>query len=245
MRLSGRGLVIIMALVGLMAVFATDQVVPASSAHQAQIRVWLAARAAGITAYLLLTVQVTLGLVLAHPTNQTTWRLGKRLYPWHANAWIFVLAFLGAHVVSIVADPYAGVGVGGALVPGLSSYRSSAVALGTLGLYALLVTGLTARYTRSLPAGLWLRIHRLSLGVFVLAWLHGVLSGTDTAGLLPVYLATGAAVLVASAYRYWIARRSRSVAAGPASAPASVSPRTLLPHPDRRLEPVPQEVTTR
>lgn len=215
MRISGRAFVVLVALVGLGIVAATDQIVPATSEHQAQMRIWLAARAAGITAYLLLTVQVVLGLMLSHPTNQTTWRLGRRLFPWHENAWIFVLAFLGAHVVAIVVDPLAGVGIGGAIVPGLSSYRSSAVALGSLSLYALLVTGMTARYTRRLPNGVWLKIHRLALVVFVMGWLHGVLAGTDTGGLLPVYLVTGAAVAAAAAWRYWVVRRSRPVPTAP------------------------------
>jgi sulfoxide reductase heme-binding subunit YedZ len=209
MRLSGRAFIVLLAIVGLGIVAATDQIVPATSEHQASMRIWLASRAAGVTAYLLLTMQVLLGLVLSHPTNQTTWKLSKRLFPWHENAWIFVLAFLGAHIVTVVVDPYAGVGIGGTLIPGLSSYRSSAVALGTLGLYALLITGLTARYSKRLPAGIWLKIHRLSLLVFVLAWLHGVLSGTDTTGLMPVYLASGVAVVAAAAYRYWIIRRPR------------------------------------
>ncbi len=220
MRLSGRAFVILTAVVGLTIVAATDQILPATSDRQAQLRIWLAARAAGIVAYLLLTLQVVIGLVLAHPTNQSTWRLSKRIFPWHENAWIFVLAFLGAHVVSIVIDPYAGVGIGGALVPGLSSYRSSAVALGTLALYALLVTGLSARYTKRLPTGMWLRIHRLSLVVFALAWVHGVLSGTDTANLDAMYLVSGSIVIVAAAYRYWIVRRTAR-----ATAPVEVTVR--------------------
>ncbi len=211
MRLSGRAFGILLAIAGLTIVAATDQVVPASSAHQAQLRIWLAGRATGITAYLLLTLQVVLGLVLSHPTNQTTWRLSKRLFPWHENAWVFVLAFLGAHIVSLVVDPYAGVGIGGALIPGLSSYRSSAVALGTLALYALLVTGLTARYTRRLPPGAWLRIHRFSVVVFALAWMHGLLAGTDSGALVPLYVATGSLVLGALAYRFWVSRRTRAV----------------------------------
>ena len=119
-RLSGRAFVVLAALAGLVAIYATDQVVPATSAHQAEMRVWLAARAAGFLTLGLLTLQVVLGLVLSHPTNKTTWKLSKLLFPWHENAWIFVTAFLVLHVVTIVADPYAGVGIGGALVPGLS-----------------------------------------------------------------------------------------------------------------------------
>ena len=173
------------------------------------MRVWLAARASGIVAYLLLTGQVVLGLVLSHPTNQTTWKLSKRLFPWHENLWVFVLAFLGVHIVSLILDPYAGVGVAGSFIPGLSSYRSSPVALGTLALYALILTGLTARYTRLLPPGFWLKLHRFSIVVLILAWLHGILAGTDTPALRVFYIATGLAVLFAAAYRYWVGRKRR------------------------------------
>jgi sulfoxide reductase heme-binding subunit YedZ len=206
MRLSGRVIVILLAVVGLVAVVATDQVIPATSEHQAQLRIWLAARAAGVTAYLLLTAQVLLGMILSHPTNQAAWRQSGRIFPWHENAWIFVLAFLGAHIVAIIADPWAGVGIAGAFIPGLSEYRSPAVALGTMGLYALLITGLTARYARRLPAGVWLKVHRVGLIVVALAWLHGVLSGTDSIALLPMYLSTGGLVAAVAAWRYWVVR---------------------------------------
>jgi len=208
-RLSGGMFVALLALVGLLIIVATDQVVPATSDRQAQLRIWLVARAAGFTTLLLLALQISLGLVLSHPTNKSTWKLSKLLFPWHENAWVFVLAFLAAHVVSIMADEYADVGIIGALVPGLSEYRSPAVALGTMALYALLVAGVTARYTKLLPAGTWLKLHRVSLVVFALAWLHGVLAGTDSVIASGFYGATGTLVLGASAYRYWVSRQAR------------------------------------
>jgi methionine sulfoxide reductase heme-binding subunit len=208
-RLSGRIFVILGAVLGILVVAATDQILPATSQYQAQMRLWLAGRATGLTAYVLLTLQVALGLVLSHPVNQSTWKLSKRLFPWHENLWVFVLAFLAAHIVSLVLDPFAGVGVGGALIPGLSSYRSWPVALGTLALYALLITGITARYTKALPAGAWLRIHRLAIGIFALTWLHGVLAGTDASAFGGVYVITGIVVVGAAAYRYWVSRRQR------------------------------------
>jgi predicted ferric reductase len=209
MRLSGARFAILLGLLGLGIVVATDQIVPATSAYQAQMRVWLAARAAGIVCYLLLVGQVVFGLILSHPTNQASWQLSRRLFPWHENLWVFVLAFLAAHIVSLILDPYAGAGIAGTFIPGLSSYRSSPVALGTLAMYALIVTGLTARYTRLLPQGFWLGIHRFSVVIVILAWLHGILAGTDSTALRPMYLATGLVVLLAAAYRYWVGRKAR------------------------------------
>jgi hypothetical protein len=240
MRLSARAWVVLGAALGILIVVSTDQIVPATSAYQAQVRVWLAGRATGITAYLLLTALVGFGLILSHPTNQSTWKLSKRLFPWHENLFVFVVAFLVAHVVGIILDPYAGVGVAGSFIPGLSAYRSAPVALGTLGLYAALVSGITGRWTKLLPQGLWLRIHRFALVAWVMSWMHGLLAGTDSAALLPIYLATGLLVLAAGAYRYSVARKGRPTFATvlPGGArPAPAAPPTFAP------APIPEEST--
>jgi DMSO/TMAO reductase YedYZ heme-binding membrane subunit len=208
-RLSGATLTVLAAVAALAILFTTDQVLPATSAHQAQLRIWLGSRAAGLTALVLLSLEVVLGLILSHPTNKSTWRLSKRLFPWHEHLWVFTVAFVVVHVVSIATDRFANVGWLGALVPGLSEFRTVPVALGTLACYALLITGLTARLTRLLPAGWWLKLHRLSLGVLALAWAHGMLAGSDTFDAVAIYAASFLAVALAAAYRYWIVRTGR------------------------------------
>jgi len=208
-RLSGGTLLAIGAAMGIVTVLATDQILPATNAYEAQYRIWLAARAAGFIAYVVLTAVVALGLILSHPVNQASWRLSKRIFPWHENLLVFALAFTLVHVVSIVLDPYAGVDLDGALIPGLSEYRNVPVALGTLSMYALLLTGISARYTKLLPPGMWLRLHRLSLVVWALAWVHGILAGTDSESLGSIYVVTGLAMVGAAAYRYWVARQVR------------------------------------
>ena len=227
MRLSARSWVVLGAFLGILIVFTTGQVVPATSDYQAHMRVWLAGRATGITAYVLLTVLVSLGLILSHPTNQSTWKLSKRLFPWHENLFVFVVAFLVAHIVSIILDPYAGVGIAGSFVPGLSAYRSAPVALGTLGLYAALVSGITGRWSGLLPKGLWLKLHRFALVAWILSWLHGLLAGTDSTTLVPLYVGTGMVIMLAGAYRYWVSKKARpTFATSLPDAPLSLRPRS-------------------
>ena len=110
-RLGRRSAAIVLALLGLLIVAATDQILPATSDRQAELRYWLAARATGIVALTLLALQVAFGLVLSHPHNKTTWKLSKRVFPWHDHLWVFVMAFLVVHVLSLVADPKSG-GIG-------------------------------------------------------------------------------------------------------------------------------------
>lgn len=117
-RLGAGTLTALAAVTGLAMLLATNQILPATSAHQAELRTWLAARAAGITALVLLAFQVAVGLVLSHPTNKSTWKLSKRLFPWHEHAWVFTLAFVAVHVVALAADRFANVGWLGAVVPG-------------------------------------------------------------------------------------------------------------------------------
>ena len=80
-----------------------------------------------------LTAQAASRFALSHPHNKSTWNLSKRIFPWHDHLWVFVMTFLAAHILSLVADPKSGVGLLGAVIPGMSQYRSVPVALGPSG----------------------------------------------------------------------------------------------------------------
>jgi sulfoxide reductase heme-binding subunit YedZ len=205
-RVSPLVLVVLGAIAALVALGVTDQVLPATDPRVASVRPWVAARALGVTAYLLLALDVALGLVLSHPRNTTEWRKTKQVFPWHEMLTVFIGAFLALHIALLAIDPFAGVGVLGAFVPGLSLYRTPAVAIGTVALYALIFTAVTAKWTRLLPAGWWLKVHRFTAVVFLMTWIHAVLAGTDGGALTPMYLATGLLILAGVAHRWWTAR---------------------------------------
>jgi methionine sulfoxide reductase heme-binding subunit len=206
MRVSPTVLAIIGGVAALIALAITDRMLPAADPAIAQVRPWVAARALGVTAYLLLALEAALGLVLSHPRNTAEWRLTKPVFPWHELLTVFTGAFIALHSALLAIDPYAGVGIVGALIPGLSGYRPPAIAIGTVASYAFILTAVSAKWTKLLPSGWWLRIHRLAAVVFLLTWIHAVLSGTDGGALLPLYLVTGGAVLAGVAHRWWTAR---------------------------------------
>jgi DMSO/TMAO reductase YedYZ heme-binding membrane subunit len=206
MRIGAATLLAIGAIAALVAIGITDQVLPASQARLEEVRPWIAARALGVTSYLLLTIQVGLGLVLSHPRNTAEWRKTKQVFPWHEMLTVFVWAFLILHIVLMAIDPWAKVGWLGAFVPGLSEYRTPAIALGTVAFYAMVFTAFTAKWTKLLPAGWWLKVHRFAAVIFLLTWVHSVLAGTDGGVLTPLYLATGIPILAGVAHRLWTAR---------------------------------------
>jgi len=229
MRVGIATLVVIGAVAALVALGVTDHILPATDPRMISVRPWVAARALGITAYLLLAIDVAAGLVLSHPRNTVAWRKTKQVFPWHELLAVFTGAFLTLHIVLLAIDPYANVGVVGALVPGFSQYRPVPVALGSIALYALIFTAATAKWTRLLPSGWWLKVHRFAAVVFFVAWAHAILAGTDNGALTPLYLATGLPILAGVAHRWWTAK-ARPQRASPAAG-ASVIPM-------RRPEPV-------
>ena len=185
--------------------------------HVGRMLPWVLGRGLGIGAYLGLTALTAAGLWLRHP-----WRL--RVGGLHPEALLRVHAALGAltlllvsgHVVALVLDTYAGVGVLGAVVPGQASYRPVAVALGTVSIYLGLLVGGSAALAGRLARRAWLPIHRVALAVFATGWLHGVLAGSATATLRWMYVATGLPVVLLAASRQ-AARRSAAHAAGNAA----------------------------
>ncbi len=168
---------------------------------------WIVGRGLGVAAYLDLTALVVVGTWFRHP-----WRLRRPLlHPaaqlrTHAALAAAGLALVAGHAVALVLDPYAGVGWVGAIIPGQAHYRPLAVALGTLGLYAGLVVGGSAALAGRIGRGSWQRVHRLAAVGFALVWLHGVLAGSDTPALRPMYLLTGLLVIGLTASR-WLAGR--------------------------------------
>jgi hypothetical protein len=221
MRVSAATLVALGAVAALVALGVTDQVLPALDPRTAELRPWVAARALGVTAYLLLAAEVALGLVLSHPRNSASWRLTAPAFPWHEMLSVFTGAFIALHVALLAVDPYADVGLIGTFVPGFSKYRPPAVAIGSIAMYALVFTAITAKWTRLLPTGWWLKVHRFAAGAFLLTWVHAVLAGTDSGALTPLYLATGLPILAGFAHRWWTAkvrpRRADPTAASPST----------------------------
>jgi DMSO/TMAO reductase YedYZ heme-binding membrane subunit len=206
LRVSPATLISIGAIAALVALGVTVQVLPDSDPRTLSMRPWVAARAMGVTAYLLLGIEVALGLVLSHPNNITRWHKTKQVFPWHEMVTVFTGAFIALHVALLAIDPYAKVGVIGALVPGFSEYRPIAVGIGSIALYALIITAVTAKWTRLLPSGWWLKVHRFAVVAFALTWTHAVLAGTDGGALLPIYVLTGVPILAGVGHRWWTAR---------------------------------------
>jgi sulfoxide reductase heme-binding subunit YedZ len=166
---------------------------------------WILGRSLGVGSYVSLTTLVILGLWLRHP-----WRGRFRRPTPEAILWAHVtlagctIALLVGHLTSLALDRYAGVGWTGVFVPWGAHFRPTAVALGTLAFYLLLLVVGTAALAGSIGQAVWLPIHTVSVVAFCMTLAHGVLAGSDSSTLRWFYVGSGALVLVLQFTR-WIA----------------------------------------
>jgi sulfoxide reductase heme-binding subunit YedZ len=177
--------------------------------------VWLTTRAAGVAALLLLTAATSLGAATSTVGRPPASRFVLQYV--HRVLAALGLAALVLHVLTVIADSYAGVGVSGALVPFTSGYRATAVALGTIATYLMCVVaalGFARGRMASSPraARIWRGVHASAYAGWAVALLHGFLAGTDSS--LPwirlLYLACLAVVPAALAVRLSVPNPKRA-----------------------------------
>ncbi|MDA8295725.1 MAG: hypothetical protein M0004_03890 [Actinomycetota bacterium] len=168
---------------------------------------WITGRALGLAAYGALWATVLFGTVVRAP-GRLAWPHPESRLRAHAALGVSTLALVTAHLWVLAADRYAGVGWRGALLPGAARYRPLGVALGVLSCYAIALIVVTAKRAGGQVGRHWLGLHRLALATYALVTCHAVLAGSDTAALRAWYVATGAAVALAAAWKAgWLGGR--------------------------------------
>lgn len=139
--------------------------------------VWYFARSAGLVAYLLLSGSVILG-VLMSARARFTW---PRFAVEEVHRFLAILTgiFVTLHGASLLLDRVVPISLGQMLVPFTSPYRPFAVGLGVTAAELMAAVGLTNLFRKQLPRTVWRKAHYLTLAVWALASLHGVLAGSD------------------------------------------------------------------
>ena len=169
---------------------------------------WYIARAAGLVALAALTVATTLGAFASVRQPQD----GLRAHRWrfalqyvHRAAAATGLLLLVAHISTLVLDGQSGVNLQSVVIPFTASYRPVAVTLGTLALFATVLTALVGAARGRLATSVravraWRALHLTAYGAWALAMGHGFLAGTDSGygpvrfGYLIALVVVGAAV---------------------------------------------------
>ena len=180
---------------------------------------WWAARAFGLLALVALWLSVLMGVFMAG--KGAGGLLPKPAVAILHNRWALASQVATAlHVLFVVADPISGVTPLAALIPLTSATLTGPVALGTFALWGLVLLLVTTALARKLSKLAWRAVHASAFGSFLLATVHGVTAGSDSAAL-PVqvlYALTSALIVAAIIQRLLLAWRAGHVAATSATA---------------------------
>ena len=168
---------------------------------------WYIARATGLEAYLLLFFITVLGVGLY---TQFLFRVirSENALVFHKYLSVLTFGVIIAHVVALLFDEFIDFKTYEVLVPFMSHYQNFSVSLGIIALYLFSIIVITSLFIRDIYPRFWRKLHYLAYPLFMLSFVHGVLSGTDAS--LPlmqaVYWITGsiggALILYRIAYPY-------------------------------------------
>ena len=115
------------------------------------------------------------------PKSLTWLSTNRALSELHSYATVLWVPLGLAHIVALLFDPFAKVGLVDLVIPFAMSYGTFAIGLGTISLELVIVVTVAAWSRSRLSRGQWLAFHRVSYIAFAAAFLHGALSGTDLA----------------------------------------------------------------
>jgi methionine sulfoxide reductase heme-binding subunit len=162
---------------------------------------WLASRAAGVVALLLVSVSVGLGL--ANAARLFPPRARRGLVAVHEQTALAGLISIAAHGLLLLPDPWLHPGAAGVAVPFAIGYRPAATALGVVGGYLAALLGLSFYVRRRIGTRLWRRLHMGTLAVYALCVAHTLTAGTDagTLWLRSLLLITGLPIVALLAPR--------------------------------------------
>lgn len=140
---------------------------------------WMIIRGSGIVAFAALSAATIWGLLVS------TKLLGKLVkakpLTWfHESLGIAALAATAVHVGVLSIHEYLDFTWVEILVPGVSDWRSGAVALGVVAFYGLLIVVGSFYVKKHIGQKAWRLVHFSSLGVFLASLIHGITAGTDT-----------------------------------------------------------------
>jgi sulfoxide reductase heme-binding subunit YedZ len=157
---------------------------------------WLASRASGVTALVLVSLSVGIGLSMAGRIPNRP-KLKKRLVATHEHLALAGLVAIAVHGITLLGDRWLHPGPLGIVVPFVMDREPVFTGLGILGGWLAALLGLSFYVRRRIGAALWRRLHRATIVVWALAVVHTLGAGSDAGApwLQAVLLLTGAPVV--------------------------------------------------
>lgn len=191
---------------------------------------WLASRASGIVAIILLTYTVLIGLMMGGKLVQrVAGRPGKgglavkRLLETHEYASLAALIAIVVHGVTLMGDAWLHPSFSQIAIPFTIGYRSFYTGLGIIGGYLAALLGLSFYLRGRIGAQRWKKLHRWTIAAYGLSVVHALGAGTDAASQwfeIPLLASAGLVAVTFLARASSIGRSRAKPRRKPAAAPA-------------------------
>lgn len=164
---------------------------------------WIASRASGVVALLLVSVSVLIGLTMATKVLKRP-KLNRTLAGLHEHAALGGLIAISVHGLTLLGDRWLDPGLGGLVVPFTMDYRPAFTGLGIVAGDLAALLGLSFYLRRRVGPRLWRKAHRFTLLVYVLGVVHTLGAGTDatTTWLRAILVVTGVPILALTLLRF-------------------------------------------
>jgi len=164
---------------------------------------WYLTRAAGLMGYFLIWLSTAWGLVVSSKILDS---ILERVFTYDFHEYLswLGLAFIGIHVIVLMADKYLPYTIWQVLIPFLSPYRPFWVGVGIIAFYLSLLVTVTYYLRAKIGMAALRKIHYLSLVSYVGATLHGLYAGTDSVLPIANLLYKGTFLVTFFLIIYWV-----------------------------------------
>jgi sulfoxide reductase heme-binding subunit YedZ len=164
---------------------------------------WLASRAFGVVAIVLVSLSVGVGLALAGRFGRRP-GLPARLKRMHESLALAGLIAIAIHGLLLLGDSYLRPGIAGIALPFALANQPAWTGLGIIGGWLAAIVGLSFYVRRWIGIVVWRWLHRWTLAVYALGIAHTLGSGTDahSAWLLGLLAATALPIVFVGTYRF-------------------------------------------
>ena len=171
---------------------------------------WLASRATGVVAMVLVALSVGIGLAMSGRIVRSP-GVPAQMKVIHESLALTSLVAIAAHGLLLLGDGFLHPSLGEIVLPFAMHGQPAWTGLGIIGGWLAAILGLSFYVRRWIGVGVWRWMHRWTLLVYVLAIAHTLGSGTDARSwwLVAILAITALPIVFAGTYRYLPGRRTR------------------------------------
>jgi predicted ferric reductase len=161
---------------------------------------WYLTRSSGTVGYLLMTGSTLWGLLLSTKIIKEWVPPPVALSMHNTLSWT-AIGLAAFHAYLLLFDSYYSYAISDLLVPFTGPYSPFWVGFGTISLYLMTLISLSFSWRKRIGQKNWRRLHYLSFAGYFMITLHGIMAGTDTAALMPIYIGSLVSVVFLTFYR--------------------------------------------